>query len=78
MIIKSDQDGKTVKIDPQTSLIRVDNVTVCKRVIRCGRVWLQFKDKDRLRSQCRGTEFIEVPLDMFQSALIGSDIIWPY
>jgi hypothetical protein len=61
-----------------TSLIRVDNIIVCKRVSRAGQVLLQFKDGDRLRSQCRGTQFVEVPLEAFHKALQEAELSWPY
>jgi hypothetical protein len=45
-------------------------------------IYLQFKDKDRLRSQCRGTAFVEVPLQAFEAALMAAfveDVLqWPY
>jgi hypothetical protein len=81
MIVKSDPEAKSLKIDPVTSLVRVDGVILCKRVVRCGQVVLQFKDGDRMRSQCRGTAFIEVPLESFRSVLTTEqmDILkWPY
>ncbi|MCJ7533192.1 MAG: hypothetical protein MUO64_19495 [Anaerolineales bacterium] len=82
MIVKQDLTARTLKIDPITSLVRVDGIILCKRVERCGVVYLQFKDGDRLRSQCRGTAFVEVPLEAFENALIAAhmedDLRWPY
>jgi hypothetical protein len=82
MKVKVDEEAKTIKIDPVTDLVRVDGVIVCKRVIRCGRPVLQFKDGDRLRSSCRGTAFIEVPLEAFDAMLAkecsADGLEWPY
>ena len=81
MIVKQDTLGQSLTVDPLTSLVRVDNITVCKLVIRCGVPCLQFKDKDRLRSQCRGTEFIEIPLSAFRAAILSAkseELEWPY
>jgi hypothetical protein len=72
MTTKIDMAGKTVKVDPITSIVRVDGVILCKRVVRCGAIYLQFKDGDRLRSNCRGTQFIEVPLDAFEKVLLAA------
>jgi hypothetical protein len=69
MIIKVDDAAQTVKVDPDTSLVRVDGIIVCKQVVKCGVVYLQFKDGDRLRSRCRGTAFIEIPLEALTGAL---------
>jgi hypothetical protein len=72
MTTKIDMAGKTVKVDPITSIVRVDGVILCKRIIRSGVTYLQFKDGDRLRSNCRGTQFIEVPLDAFEKVLLAA------
>jgi hypothetical protein len=59
-----------VKIDPQTDLIRLDGIIVCKRVtMPDGSVVLQFKDSDRIRSNVRGAQFVEIPLLEFIEAV---------
>lgn len=71
MIVKLDTDGKTITIDPDTSLVRIDGIILCKKVEKCGEVYLQFKDGDRLRSRCRGTSFVEIPISSFYKSLTG-------
>jgi hypothetical protein len=82
MIVKQDTKAKSLQTDPVTSIVRVDGITLCKRVVRDGVVWLQFKDKDRMRSDARGTPFVEVPLvafgAMLMAAVIEDALIWPY
>lgn len=51
-----------MRIDPCSGLIRVDGLILCKKVIRNGVTFLQFKDKDNLRSQCQGRTLIEISL----------------
>lgn len=68
-MVKVDVEAKTVKIDPNTSLVRVDGIILFRRVLRDSGVILQFKDSDRLRSRRRGTEYVEVPLEAFVDTL---------
>jgi hypothetical protein len=70
-MIKQDTHGLTVRVDPCTSLIRVDGIIVCKLVIREHTVFLEFKDGDRMRSQCRKTQFVEIPLEAFSAVLMA-------
>jgi hypothetical protein len=81
-IVKVDPKAQSVHADPETHIVRVDGIILCKRVTRAGKVVLQFKDGDRMRSQCRGTAFVEVPLDAFREALLndqtGVMLEWPY
>lgn len=58
---KVDETGKLVKIGDD-GLARIDGIVACRRIIRGGIIYIQFLDKDRLRSKCRGTEFVEIPL----------------
>lgn len=67
--IKADLKGETIRIDPDTQLVRVDGIILFRRINRCGVVTLQFKDGDRMRSRARGTQFVEVPLEAFNQAL---------
>jgi hypothetical protein len=69
MIVKTDTRAETVKVDPDTSLMRVDGIIICKVVEKCGEIYLQFKDGDRMRSRCRGTAFVEVPLEALAGVL---------
>lgn len=69
MNAKVDETGKTIKIDPVTFLVRADGITLFKRIVRDGKVYLQFKDRDGIRANCRGTYFVEIPLDVFAEAL---------
>ena len=71
-MIKQDTFGITVRVDPYTQLIRVDGIIVCKLVIRDNTVFLEFKDGDRMRSQCRKTQFVEIPLAAFSAVLMAA------
>ena len=61
MSVKVDSTATTVKINPD-GLVKIDGITPFKRVERDGVIYLQFCDHDRMRSSCRGTRFVEVPL----------------
>lgn len=58
-----DTTGKMVKIS-EDGMIRVDGITVFRRVERDGILYVQFKDYDRMRSKCRGTYLVEIPLNI--------------
>lgn len=58
-----DADGKTVKIT-EDNLVRIDGIGVFRRVQREGVLYLQFIDTDRYRAKCRGSKFVEIPLDI--------------
>jgi hypothetical protein len=64
-----DPTGSKITIAPDTSIVRIDGIILCKRIVRDGKVILQFKDGDRIRSRCRNTPFVEIPLDAFAEAL---------
>ena len=55
--------GTSVKIDPSGGMIRIDGMNLCKKVIRNGVIYLQFKDRDAVRSNCRHACLIEISLD---------------
>ena len=80
-MIKQDTHGATICVDQVTHLIRVDGIIVCKLVIRENTVFLEFKDGDRMRSQCRKTQFVEIPLEAFNQVLLAeymNDVAkWP-
>ena len=44
-------------------LVRVDGIAAFRKVVKGGVIYLQFCDHDRMRSQCRGSKFVEVKLD---------------
>lgn len=75
MTSKIDDSGKTIAIDPISQIVRADGIIVCKVVNKDGKIYLQFKDGDRLRSRCRGAMFVEVSLDAFAEAL-KSEEFW--
>ena len=55
--------GKTISEDPD-GLVRVDGITVFRKVERDGIIFIQFCDRDRMRAQCRGSKYVEIPLDV--------------
>lgn len=57
---KVDETGKTVRIS-QEDMVRLDGISLCRRVIRDGVVYLQFRDNNRERTVCRGTPIVEIP-----------------
>ena len=63
-----DLTGNTIKIT-EKGLIRVDGIGVFRRVERAGVIYIEFSDHDRMRSQCRGTKFVEVPLNVLMEKL---------
>jgi hypothetical protein len=58
-----DLTGKTILEDPD-GLVRVDGITVFRKVERDGVMFIQFCDRDRMRAQCRGSKYVEIPLDV--------------
>jgi hypothetical protein len=58
-----DRTGKKLLIMPD-GLIKLDGVIIFRAVEREGQVCLQFVDHDRLRVQCRGSRYIEIPLEV--------------
>lgn len=70
---KVDLEGKTLKA-ANDGLIKVDGVPAFKRINRNGIIFLQFRDNDRMRSSCRGTLYVEVPLAVLCEFLsMGTD-----
>jgi len=63
--IKSDASGDCMKLNPDSGMVRVDGIPLCRRVVRRDGVYLQFADRDRQRTRIRGTRYIEVRLDAF-------------
>jgi hypothetical protein len=49
----------------EANFLRMDGSATCKIVIEDGQIWLEFYDRDRLRSQCRGDQYLKISLDDF-------------
>jgi len=66
-----DSDASTVQIDKLTGDVRVDGALMLRAIVREGLIWLQFCDRDRLRSNARRpqTRYIEVRLKAFLERL---------
>jgi hypothetical protein len=50
-------------------LARLDGIPMFRVIERAGVIILQFQDRDRLRAQCRGSKFVEIPLGDIMAAL---------
>ena len=50
-------------------LVRVDGIIAFRVVYRRGEPCIQFCDQDRLRSSCRGTRYVEIPLGVLASKI---------
>ena len=61
-----DTTGETIKTT-DNGLVRIDGITVFRKVVREGIIYIEFCDNDRMRTKCRGSRFVEVPL----SVLLG-------
>jgi hypothetical protein len=61
---KIDKTGSTIQVT-QDGLFKVDQVPVFRLVARPDGVYVQVRDEFRMRCQCRGSAFIEVPVDVF-------------
>jgi hypothetical protein len=55
-------EGEAVSVD-ERGFVRVDGITIGKRVVKDGKPRLQVCDKDRRRSAERGTRFVEVTVE---------------
>lgn len=64
-----DPVAATVTVDGE-GLVRVDGAVVFRRVVRAGELWLQFYDRDRMRSDARGSRLIEVAFDALMARLV--------
>lgn len=69
---KIDPDGECVAVDQITGLVRVDNVPVFKVMTTNHGIYLQFYDGDKMRSEYRGSQYIEVPLDLLVETIKGA------
>lgn len=61
---KVDMTGASVQV-AQDGLLKVDQVAVFRLVARQDGVYVQVKDDHRQRCNCRGTAFIEIPVQVF-------------
>jgi len=60
-----------IRIEP-AGQVQVDGVTVFRRLVRPDGVYIQFVDRDRMRSACRGSRYIEIPLSRLIQLLGGT------
>lgn len=63
-----DKTGEKIKISDE-DVFRLDGLTIFRKVVRDGVIYLQFKDHDKMRSKCRGTYYMEIPLDILVEKL---------
>lgn len=69
---KIDLLGKTVSID-EDGLVRVDGGPMFRRIVRGGQIFVQFCDRQKMRSRIRGTPYIEIPLIVLVDRLQSGD-----
>lgn len=78
----TDADGRqrnTPLLDPNAEsiqvgddgMVRVDGIIAFRVVRRQGMLCAQFCDQDRMRSSCRGTRYVEIPLEVLADKLNG-------
>ena len=60
---RADESKKNIHIAGD-GLVKIDGITSFRKISRDGVIYIQFCDHDRMRSKCRGTRFVEVPLDI--------------
>jgi hypothetical protein len=56
----------------EDGLVKVDGISAFRRIDRDGETYIQFCDHDRMRSKCRGTRFVEVPLTVLMNAIFDA------
>ena len=69
---KTDPTAATVTID-RRGLVRIDEIPVFEMVQCDGEWWLVVKDRNRQRSCVRGTNLVQVPLDVLVAKLMKED-----
>ena len=64
---------KAVHIDPISGMICVDQIKICRKIVSPnGEIFLEFIDRDRHRSDCRGSCLVEIRLaDLVETITIG-------
>jgi len=70
---KIDERGELVKI-ADDGLVKLDGVTMFRKVMRDGKLYLQFRDSDRMRSQLRKTCYVEIPIAVLLDRIEGKSI----
>lgn len=63
--VKASEDG----------LMKIDGVPMFRKVEHNNIVYLQFCDKDRMRSSCRGSRLVEIRLDLLIQAINKAEVI---
>ncbi len=71
--VKVDETGKTVRVT-EDGLVKIDGITAFRIVERNGIFYMQFCDHDRMRSSCRGTRYVEVPIEVLTQTVTGSTV----
>lgn len=56
---KIDEKGDLIRVTAD-GLVKLDGVTCFRKVERDGKIFLQFHDQDRMRSQLRKTPYVEI------------------
>jgi len=72
MIAKIDEHGKLVRI-AEDGLVKLDGIAILRRVERDGKLYLQFCDSDRMRTQLRKTRYVEIPLEVLMDRIEGKE-----
>jgi hypothetical protein len=65
---KIDETGDLLHIKPD-GLVKLDGIVILRRVEHNGKLYLQFCDSDRMRSQLRKTRFVEIPIGVLVSLI---------
>lgn len=58
-------------------LLRIDGIPICRVIQKDEKLFLQFKDQDRMRSSCRGSCFVEIELVDFEQRLQALFVLHP-
>lgn len=53
----------TDKLLLDNQLLRIDGFAPCKVIVEDGIIYLEFLDRDRLRSRCRGDHLLKISLE---------------
>ncbi len=69
---RCDLTGKTVEVD-ERGLVRIDQVPAFRVNTRDGVVYIEFIDRDRMRASCKGSRYVEIPLDVLYNKLKPRD-----
>ena len=69
---KIDERGELIRITDD-GLVKLDGIAILRRVEREGKVYLQFCDSDRMRTQLRKTRYVEIPLEVLMDRIEGKD-----